>query len=84
VQSLVKKAQDASAEATDFHQFSSQIKDNYTTEERISFLKDLWKIAMTDGHIDPHEEHLIRRIANLIGVYHEEFIQAKISARESK
>lgn len=81
-QSLIKKAQDASEQATDFHQFSSQIKDNYSTEERIDVLKDLWRVAMADGHIDSHEEHLIRRVANLIGVYHAEFIQAKISARD--
>ncbi|MDX8388776.1 MAG: TerB family tellurite resistance protein [Ghiorsea sp.] len=81
-QSLIEKAQDASEQATDFHQFSSQIKDNYSTEERIGVLKDLWRIAMADGHIDSHEEHLIRRVANLIGVYHAEFIQAKIAARD--
>jgi len=81
-QSLIQKAQDASEQATDFHQFSSHIKDNYSTEERISVLKDFWRVAMADGHIDAQEEHLIRRVASLMGVYHAEFIQAKITARE--
>jgi len=83
IESLVVKANEASSTATDFHQFTSLIKDNYSTEQRISFLTDLWQIAMADGHVDSYEEHLIRRIANLIGVYHGEFIQAKIQAREN-
>jgi len=82
VQELVLKAQEATAKATDFHQFTSRIKDHYPVEDRISILTDLWGVAMADGHIDTHEEHLIRRIANLIGVYHDEFIHAKIQARK--
>jgi len=83
IQTLIKEAHEATSNATDFHQFTSQIKDSYSTQERIAFLTDLWKIAMADGFIDSYEEHLIRRIANLIGIYHGEFIQAKIDAREN-
>ncbi|MDQ6983718.1 MAG: TerB family tellurite resistance protein [Ghiorsea sp.] len=40
-------------------------------------------VAMADGKVDSYEEHMIRKLAKLIGVYHGEFIQAKIDARES-
>ncbi|MDQ6989934.1 MAG: TerB family tellurite resistance protein [Mariprofundaceae bacterium] len=78
---LMRDAKVAQHQATDFHQFTSRIQEHYNTEERIEFLQELWSIAMVDGHIDPYEEQLIRRIANLIGVYHGEFIQAKIQAK---
>ncbi len=80
---LVKKAKQAKIDATDMHRFTSQIIKHYSTQERIDFLKDLWQIAMADGHVDPHEEQLIRRTAELVGVYHKEFIQAKIAARKT-
>ncbi len=82
VHELVEKAKVEKANATDMHRFTSQIIKYYSTEERIGFLKELWQIAMADGHVDPYEEQLIRRTAELIGVYHEEFIQAKIAARK--
>jgi len=82
VEELIQSAKNAQNIATDFHQFTSLITQHFSTSERIDFLKDLWLIAMVDGTIDPYEEQLIRRIANLIGVYHGEFIQAKIQARE--
>jgi len=82
VHELVEKAKKATANANDMHQFTSQIIKHYKTEERIEIIKELWQIAMADGHIDPHEENLIRRTAELIGVYQRESIQAKIAARE--
>jgi len=83
VETLIEDATDAQNKAMDLHQFTSLIIDHYSTEERIDILKELWLTAMADGEIDSYEEHLIRRIAKLIGVYHGEFIQAKIDARES-
>ncbi len=82
VEQLITDATTATSHATDFHQFTSLIKEHYSTDERINILKELWEIAMADGHIDTYEEHLIRRIANLIGIYHNEFIQAKMQARK--
>ena len=82
VHELVEKAKKEQEEATDMHRFTSQIIKHYSTEERIEFLKELWQIAMSDGHVDPYEEQLIRRTAELIGVYHREFIQAKIAAKK--
>ena len=33
-------------------------------------------------NLDKHEEHLVRKIASLIGVSHKEFIEAKLRARD--
>jgi len=81
IDTLIEEARRKADDAHDLHQFTSQIIKAYNTEERISVIKELWQVAMADGHIDPHEEHLIRRTAELIGVYHKEFIAAKIAAR---
>lgn len=83
VETLITEATQAQSKSTDLHQFTSRINQHFSTEERIDILKELWQVAMADGHIDPYEEQLIRRVAGLIGVYHGEFIQAKIDAREN-
>ncbi|MDQ7002085.1 MAG: TerB family tellurite resistance protein [Ghiorsea sp.] len=83
VETLIAEATQVQSKSTDLHQFTSRISQHFSTEERIDILKELWQVAMADGHIDPYEEQLIRRIAGLIGVYHSEFIQAKIHARDN-
>jgi len=84
VETLIVEATKVQSKSTDLHQFTSLINKQFNTEERIDILKELWQVAMADGHIDPYEEQLIRRIAGLIGVYHGEFIQAKIDARNER
>ncbi|MDX8390283.1 MAG: TerB family tellurite resistance protein [Mariprofundaceae bacterium] len=83
VEMLIEDAKHARNNSADLHQFTSLIIDCFSMEERIDFLKELWQIAMVDGSVDPYEEQLIRRISGLIGVYHGDFIQAKIQAREN-
>ncbi len=81
VEALIVEAKAAQDKAMNLHQFTSLIIDHFSTEERIDILKELWLVAMADGKIDSYEEHMIRKLAKLIGVYHGEFIQAKIDAR---
>ncbi|PCI01041.1 MAG: hypothetical protein COB79_04760 [Zetaproteobacteria bacterium] len=83
VDALIVEAKTAQDKAMDLHQFTSLIIEHFSTEERIDILKELWLVAMADGKVDSYEEHMIRKLAKLIGVYHGEFIQAKIDARES-
>jgi len=84
VRALIEEATRETDNSHDLHQFTSQIIKAYDTEERIAIVRELWQVAMADGHVDPHEEHLIRRTAELIGVYHKEFIAAKLAARREE
>lgn len=42
----------------------------------------LWRVACADGRIDPHEEHLLRKLADLLHVSHTDFIRSKLAAQE--
>jgi uncharacterized tellurite resistance protein B-like protein len=47
-------------------------------DERARIVGMLWKVSSADGHIDAHEEHLVRKVADLLYVPHARFIQAKL------
>jgi len=81
-EALIHRATKASGKAHDLYQFTSRIIKEYPIGERAGIIRELWGVAMADGHIDPYEEHLIRRTARLIGVQHRQFISAKIAARK--
>jgi uncharacterized tellurite resistance protein B-like protein len=53
------------------------INDRLTPEEKASVIEALWKMAYADGKVDAHEEHRIRRIADLLYVPHRTYIHAK-------
>lgn len=70
-------------DATDYFQFTRLINDHFTAEEKISLIESLWRVAYADQRLSSLEEHLVRKVAELIYVPHAAFIGAKHRA-ESK
>lgn len=78
---LLRLAEQQATEATDYFQFTSLIKDRLTPEEKERLIEQLWRVAYADGEVNLYEEHLVRKIADLIYVPHSAFIAAKLRAR---
>lgn len=76
---LIELAEEENQEATSLYQFTSLIKDNYSLQQRFELVKMLWQVAIADGEISKYEDHLIRKIADLIYLPHSEFIRAKLT-----
>jgi uncharacterized tellurite resistance protein B-like protein len=68
-------------EATDLYQFTRLINDHYGHPEKCTLLQHLWEVAYADGRIDRYEEHLIRKIAELLYLSHGDFIRAKLASK---
>lgn len=64
-------------EAIDYYQFTSILKDNFSPAQKEKVVELLWQVAGADGHIDKYEEHMVRRIAELLYLSQTEFIRAK-------
>ncbi|MEC8897439.1 MAG: TerB family tellurite resistance protein, partial [Pseudomonadota bacterium] len=70
-------------DATSLYQFTGQINDHLDQQQKQSLLESIWRVAFADGRIDKYEEHLIRRMADLLHLNHREFMQARHRAEES-
>ena len=82
VAGLLLLAQDASEEAHDLYSFTRIINERFTYPEKKQLVVNLWEIALADAHIDPQEDHIIRRIAGLLSVDHSDVIHARAKARD--
>ena len=76
--SLAEQEVDASVE---LFQFTRLIDEAFTTEQKAQLVERLWRVALADAQIDRLEEHLVRKIANLLHVSHRDYIAAKRRAR---
>ena len=83
VDELVLLSRDEVADATSLYQFTKEINAHYSHEKKLNLMTAMWRVAFADGHLDKHEEGIIRRVADLLHLRHSEFIQCKISARDS-
>ena len=82
IDELIDLAKDNVEDSTSLYEFTRDINDNFDAAERVKLIESMWKIAYADGNIDKYEEHIIRKVSNLIYVAHSDFIKAKLSAKE--
>ena len=82
IDELIDLAKENVEDSTSLYEFTRDINDNFDAAERVKLIESMWKIAYADGNIDKYEEHIIRKVANLIYVAHSDFIKAKLSAKE--
>ena len=79
---LIELAEKESQESVELFQFTRLIDTGYTVQQKTELVERLWRLAFADAHLDKHEEHLVRKIADLLHVPHKDFIDAKIRARD--
>lgn len=82
VAELIKLAEDEVRESTSDYAFTSLVNDGFDHADKARLVEMLWEVAYADGELDMYEEHLIRRIADLIHVPHRNFINAKLRVAE--
>ena len=80
---LVELAEEEARTAHDYYQFTSLVRERYSKEEREAIVELLWRIAYADATLSAHEEHVIRKIADLLYVQHSSYIAAKMRAKEA-
>ena len=70
-------------EAISLYEFTRVINDHYSAEQKLRLIDAMWSVAYADNDLDKYEEHLIRQVAELTYVPHSDYIQSKLSARET-
>lgn len=58
-------------------QFTHLIDKHFALEQKIAIVELMWRVAYADAGKDHHEEHLVRKVADLLHVPHSAFIQAR-------
>lgn len=81
---LLALAESEARDAHDFWQFTSRINAEYSPERKQQLIEELWRVAWADDVLHRHEEHLIRRVAQLLHVSDREFIRAKLRVQAGR
>jgi uncharacterized tellurite resistance protein B-like protein len=78
---LIAQAHQTQQASTSLFDFTRALRTGLEPGQRADLVEWLWRVAYADGRLDRHEEHLVRRLADLLGVPHHEFIRRKLAAR---
>ena len=70
-----------SENSVSFHEFISDINNDFNKEDKLELIQYLWSVAYADNVLDVNEERLIRRIANLINLKDIDVLRLKDKAK---
>ncbi|MGJ7093579.1 TerB family tellurite resistance protein [Vibrio hannami] len=74
---LLADAEKKVKQSASLYDFTSQLRE-LEHEKRFELVTAMWEVANADGVIDPLEDAVIRKVAELLYVDHSEFIRAKL------
>ena len=65
-------------ESTSLYEYTRVVNDEFDYSDKLELLSRIWKLAFADGNLDKYEDHLIRKISDLIHISHSDFIKIKL------
>ena len=81
IQEIIEDAEATVNESTSLYGYTKIVNEEFEYEDKLNLLKSLWKVAYADGYLDKYEEHLIRKISDLVHISHSDYINIKLEIR---
>ncbi len=82
IEDLIDLARGEVEDAPSMYGFTRLVDKGFGYEDKKEIIELLWEVVYADGVLDKHEEHLVRRVADLVQVSHRDFIDAKLRVKE--
>ena len=70
--------------ATCLFEFTRLINDQASTDQKRALVTLMWQVALADDTLSHYEEHLIRKVCDLLYVSHNDFLVAKRTAQNAQ
>jgi uncharacterized tellurite resistance protein B-like protein len=78
---LIEEARSEADRAVELQQFTRRLHEQLSDAEKHRVVEMLWQVALADRTLDKHEDHLVRRIAELLYVSHSDLIRIRNRVR---
>lgn len=81
---LLGQARTTAHSAVSFHGPVTRLNAELSADEKRGLMEWLWRVAAADGRVDPHEEALLRKLADLLYIPHADYIRAKLAVWDGR
>lgn len=76
---LLAEAERSAESDVSLHRHLDALNERFGPEQKREVMRSLWSVAFADGELHPHEEYLLRKLADLLHVPHSDFIRTKLA-----
>ncbi|WP_394129392.1 TerB family tellurite resistance protein [Shewanella maritima] len=81
---LIIEAKHTRGNATSLFEFTAEINQHFSLEDKQQLLLAMWQLAYADGELCRYEDQIIRRTADLLYLKHSELIQTRNIAMQQR
>ncbi|MCL1038935.1 TerB family tellurite resistance protein [Shewanella submarina] len=81
---LLMTAKTRQKEATSLYEFTNEVNDAFTLDQKQNLVLAMWQLAYADGQLCQYEDQIIRRMSDLLYLKHSELIQLRNRAMEMR
>jgi uncharacterized tellurite resistance protein B-like protein len=69
-------------DSVSIYEFTSVINQSFSSEQKFSLLKNLWRLIYVDRRLDTYEDNLIKKIGATLNLSHSVIISAKMLVKK--
>lgn len=81
---LLAEARANAVRLTSYHEPISAINAAFDPDKKIRLIEHLWSVAHADDDLHAHEDHLVRKLSDLLYIPHLQMMLARQRVRERK
>ena len=79
---LIDKAVQQHQDLVSLYDLTRTINLHFDQDRKLELIAHMWRVAYSDRQWDKYEEHLIRKVADLLYISHKDFIHARGQVQE--
>ncbi len=83
IDELINIANQKLNNATDIFEFGKILNEEWSYQDKIDFVCCMFEISLSDGDLYYLEEHMIKKISNILNVNHNDLIKSKIEIKKT-
>lgn len=80
VEALLAQADARARQSVSLHEYVATLNASLDAGAKRALIEMLWQVAFADGRVDKHEEHLIRRLVDLLFIPMADYVRAREAA----
>jgi len=74
---LLAQARDKARVSVSLHEYTGALHNTLDADGKRELITMLWQVAWADGRVDKYEEHLLRRLVDLLHIPMADYIRAR-------
>ena len=78
---IIEKAKDKLNVSTDIFEFGRTLNNHWDYQDKVDFICCTFELGYSDGNLHYFEEYIIKKIATILNVNHQDLIKAKIEMK---